>query len=259
MPPKVKNPLDVLKRGLFLLKKRYAARKGELQAKWDKLTAEDEHWLDHEANLVDEDCVLKALEATSDYEHGVSQLNDNQKALVKRLREEAGDIPKVVGAKRKLPERVLQELQAKKRKNKPAGSLTPIPKWNTGKKQNADLKVCIRILQWHEEHGQNQSATAKHFTPIYPNIAIKQPLISQWWKDQEKWREEWAKSSSQMDRTAKCMQQTAHREVTEMMDLWVAKAMRHDLILTGKVLQQKWTMFADQVGVVEDQSVFVAQ
>ncbi|KAF8268016.1 hypothetical protein EI94DRAFT_1801026 [Lactarius quietus] len=99
MPPKAKNPLDILKRGLFLLKKRYVARKAELQAKWDKLTAEDEHWLDHEANLVDEDLVLEALEPASDYERSVSQLNDNQRALIKWFREEAGDIPKVVGAK----------------------------------------------------------------------------------------------------------------------------------------------------------------
>ncbi|KAF8261624.1 hypothetical protein EI94DRAFT_1705383 [Lactarius quietus] len=101
MPPKAKNPLDILKRGFFLLKKCYAARKAELQAKWDKLTVEDKHWLDNETNLIDEDLVLEALEAALDYERGISQLNDNQMTLIKRLREEAGDIPKVVGAKRK--------------------------------------------------------------------------------------------------------------------------------------------------------------
>jgi hypothetical protein len=99
MPLKLKTPLEVLKWGLSQLKKHYKAKKMALTAKGKTLTAEEEHWLDHKTNLVDEVCVLDALEAASDYEHGVSQLDAAGKALVKRLREEAGDVPKVVGAK----------------------------------------------------------------------------------------------------------------------------------------------------------------
>ena len=36
-----------------------------------------------------------------------------------------------------------------------------------------------------------------------------------------------------------------------MMDLWVSKAMNDKPLLTGQVLCQKWSMFADLVGIPE--------
>jgi hypothetical protein len=44
-----------------------------------------------------------------------------------------------------------------------------------------------------------------------------------------------------------------HPEVTEMMDLWVMKAMRDKIKLTGAVLRAKWLAFADIVGIPEDE------
>ena len=38
-----------------------------------------------------------------------------------------------------------------------------------------------------------------------------------------------------------------------MMDLWVSKAMSDNILLTGEVLRQKWTRFADLVGVPKDE------
>jgi len=37
-----------------------------------------------------------------------------------------------------------------------------------------------------------------------------------------------------------------------MMDIWVSEAMSHNILLTGEVLHQKWTKFADMVGVPND-------
>ena len=44
-----------------------------------------------EANAIDEERVLEALEAASDYERGVAKLDDTGKAIVQKLREWAGD------------------------------------------------------------------------------------------------------------------------------------------------------------------------
>lgn len=38
-----------------------------------------------------------------------------------------------------------------------------------------------------------------------------------------------------------------------MMDIWVSEAMSHNILLTGEVLRQKWTRFADLVGVPNDE------
>jgi hypothetical protein len=53
--------------------------------------------------------------------------------------------------------------------------------------------------------------------------------------------------------TAKWAHQTQHPEVTEMMDLWVSKAMAQNLLVTGEVLHQKWAKFADLVGIPMDE------
>ena len=52
-----------------------------------KISSEDEAWLNHEANMVDEQRVIEALETASDYERGFQRLNDVQKGLVRKLRE----------------------------------------------------------------------------------------------------------------------------------------------------------------------------
>ncbi|KAF8219759.1 hypothetical protein L208DRAFT_1153510, partial [Tricholoma matsutake] len=59
------------------------------------------------------------------------------------------------------------------------------------KKENVTLAQCIEILDWYHKNGKNQSKTAKHFDSIYPNLKMKQPLVSAWVKDEPKWREEW--------------------------------------------------------------------
>ena len=120
------------------------------------------------------------------------------------------------------------------------------------KKENATLAQRIEVLDWYHTNGKNQSNTAKHFNVIYPNLMIKQPLVSAWVKDEARWREEWA-SGRAGSQTAKRARQTQHPEVTEMMDLWVSNAMINKILLTGEVLRQKWSRFADLVGIPEDE------
>ena len=101
MAPK---PLDILKKGLMKFSERIKVHKNKLNAKLSQketISLMDEQWLDHEANTVDEQQVLDNLEAASDYERGLAWLDENGKAIVKRLREWAGDLVKVVGKKQK--------------------------------------------------------------------------------------------------------------------------------------------------------------
>ena len=64
------KPLNILKKGLSKFKTTTKARKDELNAKLackETISSFDEKWLDSVANTVDEQHVLDALEATSDY------------------------------------------------------------------------------------------------------------------------------------------------------------------------------------------------
>jgi hypothetical protein len=101
MAPKL---LEVLKKGLAKFTETIKTRKKELSAKLaraETISSSDEHWLDNEGNTVDEQHVLDTLESASDYERGIERLDENGKAIVKKLREWAGDLAKVTGNKRK--------------------------------------------------------------------------------------------------------------------------------------------------------------
>jgi hypothetical protein len=120
------------------------------------------------------------------------------------------------------------------------------------KKENAMLCQCIEILDWYHANGKNQTSTARHFAPIYPNLKIKQPLVSSWVKKEEYWHEQWEKVQHASGQTTKCARQTEHPDISEMMELWVSKAMGDGIILTGEVLRQKWTHFANLAGIPDD-------
>jgi hypothetical protein len=55
---------------------------------------------------VDKQLVLEALESASDYEQGLSRLNDKQRGLVKKLYKAIEIFSKVVGKKQKHTSRV---------------------------------------------------------------------------------------------------------------------------------------------------------
>ena len=119
------------------------------------------------------------------------------------------------------------------------------------KKENATLAQRIEVLDWYHANGKNQSKTAKHFESVFPNIMIKQPLVSAWVKNEKKWRDD-LESSHDSCNNVKCTRQTQHPEVMEMMDLWVLAAMADRINLTGEVLRQKWSTFVDMVDVPEE-------
>ena len=72
-----KNPLQVLKGGLSKLKETIKKRKESLlqvlQLWEQKISSEDEDWLDQEANFVDEEAIVDMLENASDYERALSK------------------------------------------------------------------------------------------------------------------------------------------------------------------------------------------
>ncbi|KAF8223876.1 hypothetical protein L208DRAFT_1191219, partial [Tricholoma matsutake] len=87
MAPK---PLEILKIGLAKFSKKIKDHKNPLDAKLSQketISSADEHWLDHEANTVDEQCIIDNLKAASDYERGLARLDDAGREIVKKLRE----------------------------------------------------------------------------------------------------------------------------------------------------------------------------
>jgi hypothetical protein len=92
----------VLEKGLSKLEKQILPCKTVLQNKLSegtKISEADAEWLDNDANLVDATHVISFLK--KDPGINLDDLNEGQVAVVEKLREAAGDIPKKVGNKRK--------------------------------------------------------------------------------------------------------------------------------------------------------------
>ncbi|KAI0248524.1 hypothetical protein BJV78DRAFT_1156442 [Lactifluus subvellereus] len=133
------KPLEVLRKGLKVFKTRAKTKKEILQAQLAEkksISSQDERWLDHDANLVDEQQVLEALENASDYERAFERLDGEQKGVVRKLCEAAGDPSKVIGSKRKRPERTRS--QPNKKDESPAPVLA--------KKEDATLAQRTKTL-----------------------------------------------------------------------------------------------------------------
>lgn len=126
------------------------------------------------------------------------------------------------------------------------------------KKENATLMQWIEILDWFHASGKNQSKTAKHFDKVYPQLKMTQPLVSVWLKDESKWRAQY-EASTTVSYSAKRFCQTQHPEISEMLDLWISKAMADNVLITGEVLRQKWKKFADLRGVPEDERLTLSE
>lgn len=130
------------------------------------------------------------------------------------------------------------------------------------KKENATLKQKIEILDWHRAQGkgQSQGKTAAHWNPLYPNLCLKQPTISAWLKDETRYRQQYAEELAKgQTGNSKRVKQTEHPEVNEMLELWIAKAMSDEVQLSGEILRQKWTRFADLVGVPTDERLALSE
>ncbi|KAJ7690989.1 hypothetical protein B0H17DRAFT_1201339 [Mycena rosella] len=85
--------LETLRKGLATLKEGVKKRKDALALrlkKREKMSKEDEAWLDNAANHVDEDALIVTLENASDSERGLSHLDSKQKGMVQKLKEIAG-------------------------------------------------------------------------------------------------------------------------------------------------------------------------
>ncbi|KAG6896196.1 hypothetical protein C0993_008691 [Termitomyces sp. T159_Od127] len=147
----------------------------------------NEEWLDKEGNLINRERVIEVLDNAPDYERGLEQLDSHQKALVDKLKELGEEARKVVvpGNKRKRAYRTFlgpenHKIVLPSEKKKPELVFT--------KKENATLKQKVKILDWHHAQGKNfkQRKTAEHWNKSYPNLCLKQPIISAWLKNEAK-------------------------------------------------------------------------
>ena len=85
--------LKALKNAYSKLKKTFETRQKDLLdrlARKEKLSNDDENWLDNDGNLVTKERVIDTLDAASDFERGLEKLTDEEKAAFQRLRQVAG-------------------------------------------------------------------------------------------------------------------------------------------------------------------------
>ncbi len=106
---------------------------------------------------------------------------------------------------------------------------------------------------------ESQASTAAHWDKIYPNLQLRQPTISSWRSDEAKWRQRHEQTKGQAHK-AKRIRQVEHPEVDTMLELWVAQALSNGVaVLTGEIIRQKWTRFADMAGIPDDERLALSE
>ena len=260
--------LPQLKAGLALLKKEAKAEKTQLEERLkccEKLTNEEEKWLDNTGNYVDEERLIADLEGAAVFSEAFSKLSKEQKACFHMLVAKASSThPKAQKKKKSVSlssstNSVTYKLAVTKEKAKdPSKEATSSKAAMPGPKQNAATEQKVEVLNWYEKNGENQTATAKHFASIYPDLRIKQPLVSSWVKEKEKIRKEYENSSVHKYKRKRTLQ-TEHPLVTQMLDIYVMIAMEHNLLLTGEALRQKWMEYTDFLDVPKDERLSLSE
>ena len=125
-------------------------------------------------------------------------------------------------------------------------------------KENATVSQRVEILDWYHANSKNQSLTAEHFNKIYPTLHLKQPVISSWVKDESKWHARYQQEGGAASST-KHIHVSQHPDVTEMLDLWIVKAYKDGLLLTGDTFHQKWRQFADMCGIPQHEHLTLSE
>ena len=96
--------LKGLENGLKLLKNQMKERKDVIVAKlnWkEKVSSDNEKWLDNEGNTVDEDRVADVLKRAHTPERILNEMDAADKEVMRKLRKLGGDIPKLAGNQHK--------------------------------------------------------------------------------------------------------------------------------------------------------------
>ncbi|KAA1082719.1 Tigger transposable element derived 5 [Puccinia graminis f. sp. tritici] len=97
-----------------------------------------------------------------------------------------------------------------------------------------------QILDWYHSNGRNQTKTAKHFQTIYPELRIKQPLISAWLKNEESIRAK----KNYVNENVKRMRMIQYPKVDDLLGEWAREAIQQNQHLTDQLLREKWKEFA---------------
>jgi hypothetical protein len=117
-------------------------------------------------------------------------------------------------------------------------------------RSGVSLEEKVEILNWHHMNGQNQSATAKHFRSVFPNL--NQGTISRWIKDSDNIREQLSQETSASSRMRK--RSCANPEFEEAMRIWVENAVANPFSrLTGAAIIGVAKRFYDALEVPEPQ------
>jgi hypothetical protein len=105
-----------------------------------------------------------------------------------------------------------------------------------------------QILDWYHTNGKNQTKTAKHFQTVYPELRIKQPLISAWLKNEGSIRAK----KKYVNASVKRMRMIQYPRVDELLGEWAREAIAHHVHLTDSLLREKWKELARQENIPPD-------
>jgi hypothetical protein len=244
------------------------------------LTTEEEEWLNGQGNLIEEQMLIEKIKSLKNKSNltlnsddarslkhiceYVSESGKKEKENPKKLKK-TSDIKIENDKKRKASKSDVLASNGKNNSdifacNKKKKSLdTPTSTSNKKKQKSSsnsratDSKIKIatyaqkvEVLDWYHKNGKNQTNTAKHFSAVYPELNIKQPLLSKWLKSEDTI---WSKENQSAHSSTRKIRQLSYPKVESALAEWMTQAIHCNMTITGNVLKVKWRDFARLAGV----------
>ncbi|KAH9468531.1 hypothetical protein Pst134EA_033366 [Puccinia striiformis f. sp. tritici] len=243
------------------------------------LTDEEEEWLDGDGNLVDAEQLIVRLTSLScgstlklsseeartmrkicEFSPSPEQKNNSKarpelKHGKKVVSSMSGKQDKLGGngsnndggkeTKKKVvdpKENKKEETKSNKRKAAESSKSTPFH----SKVTVATYSQKVEVLDWYHKNGKNQSKTTVHFEKVYPDLKIKQPLLSKWLKSEDAIR---LKSSQSAHESTKKVRQLSYPKVEASLVEWMTQAIHCNMTITGDIIKAKWRDFARLAGI----------
>ncbi|KAI7957779.1 hypothetical protein MJO29_001978 [Puccinia striiformis f. sp. tritici] len=247
------------------------------------LTDEEEEWLDGDGNLVDAEQLIARLTSLScgstlklgseeartmrkicEFTPSPGQKNDSKarqelKHGTKVVSSVSGKQDKLEGngskndggkeTKKKVDDpKENKKEETKSNKRKDAESLKPTH--SHSKVTVATYSQKVEVLDWYHKNGKNQSKTAVHFGKVYPDLKIKQPLLSKWLKSEDAIR---LKSSQSAHESTKKVRQLSYPKVEASLVEWMTQAIHCNMTITGDIIKARWRDFARLAGIPSEE------
>lgn len=136
---------------------------------------------------------------------------------------------KCIGSGKKAQSSLTKPIQSKRTTRK-----------HTSTKQSLTYSQRVEVLEWYHANGESQSKMFWHFSTLNPKMAISQPNIIWWVKNEASFHE----AASTFSGRTKQKVELKYPKIEELLFTWICECEKGGQFVTGDQIEEKWQDFS---------------